>query len=481
MMGCRWGRLVTVAVALACARDPVGPVTGTIEVVVSSSGPGTDPDGVRVVVDGSFSRSLALDGTALIEAMATGEHEVRLEALAGNCDAEGGLSQEVSVAAGDTTRIGFEVRCESAAGTLQVQVRTTGDDLDPSGYDVLVDSAAGAVVDPTGATSFSVASGRHRLELGGVNSNCTVAEPAGRVVTVFAGALVLTEFEVQCDPVGRAGPGREIAFTSTEPGTLRQSALEVVNADGTRRERLFPDISVPHLTPAWSPDGLRLAFYAIPNESQVTLTIAPLTGERTEHLQDQSLLSSTIAWSPDGSRLALSQEFILGCPAMRLFDLEDASEELLDVGCDLSAINSFISLAWSPDGRHLAFVGEEEPFTLEGHGLLGIADLEAPGQSTAPPGCTFDNPRAVAWSPDGSRLAVAEAGIVLVDLVAEICTRLTDYPDDDGPSWSPDGANIAFSSRRDGNREIYVMRADGSAQTRITRDPLEDSAPSWRP
>jgi hypothetical protein len=37
-----------------------------------------------------------------------------------------------------------------------------------------------------------------------------------------------------------------------------------------------------------------------------------------------------------------------------------------------------------------------------------------------------------------------------------------------GPRWSPDGRHIAFTSNRDGTIEIYVMNADGSAQTRLT-------------
>ncbi len=63
-------------------------------------------------------------------------------------------------------------------------------------------------------------------------------------------------------------------------------------------------------------------------------------------------------------------------------------------------------------------------------------------------------------------------------------TRLTDNDDanDREPSWSPDGTRIAFTSNRDdGNSEIYVMGADGSDPTRLTRDTAYDSEPSWSP
>ena len=42
-------------------------------------------------------------------------------------------------------------------------------------------------------------------------------------------------------------------------------------------------------------------------------------------------------------------------------------------------------------------------------------------------------------------------------------------------------AQIAFTSTRDGNPEIYVMDADGENQIRLTRQPEEDKMPSWSP
>jgi TolB protein len=64
-------------------------------------------------------------------------------------------------------------------------------------------------------------------------------------------------------------------------------------------------------------------------------------------------------------------------------------------------------------------------------------------------------------------------------------TRLTENDANDfDPSWSPDGEKVAFSSFRDGfnNQEIYVMNADGTDQTRLTDDDdALDREPSWSP
>jgi Tol biopolymer transport system component len=65
-------------------------------------------------------------------------------------------------------------------------------------------------------------------------------------------------------------------------------------------------------------------------------------------------------------------------------------------------------------------------------------------------------------------------------------TRLTTSPGTDGsPNKSRNGQRIVFQSNRDGNNEIYVMNADGSGLQRLTNDtgntPPEDTQPVFSP
>jgi len=61
-------------------------------------------------------------------------------------------------------------------------------------------------------------------------------------------------------------------------------------------------------------------------------------------------------------------------------------------------------------------------------------------------------------------------------------TRITNNAGWDGqPAWSPDGTKIAFVSDRDGDYEIYVMNADGTGLARLTASEASDESPAWSP
>lgn len=72
--------------------------------------------------------------------------------------------------------------------------------------------------------------------------------------------------------------------------------------------------------------------------------------------------------------------------------------------------------------------------------------------------------------------------IFIEDLATREIKQLTDSGSNGSPAWSPDGRKIAFSTRRDGLHDIYIMNRDGSNQTRLTQCKGKDIGfPAWSP
>ncbi|MDM8520366.1 FHA domain-containing protein [Anaerolineales bacterium HSG6] len=57
----------------------------------------------------------------------------------------------------------------------------------------------------------------------------------------------------------------------------------------------------------------------------------------------------------------------------------------------------------------------------------------------------------------------------------------TNSDDDTAPALSPDGEQVVFMSRRDGQWDIYVVNVDGSGMARLTTDEADDGLPTWSP
>jgi TolB protein len=91
------------------------------------------------------------------------------------------------------------------------------------------------------------------------------------------------------------------------------------------------------------------------------------------------------------------------------------------------------------------------------------------------------------WSPDGARLAYVsfESGkpVVYVHTLATSArVPVANYKgNNSAPAWSPDGSMMAVALTRDGLSQIYVLRADGSNLRRITRSPGIDTEPTFTP
>jgi len=134
---------------------------------------------------------------------------------------------------------------------------------------------------------------------------------------------------------------------------------------------------------------------------------------------------------------------------------------------------------FSPDGRTIAFFG-----SIGGH-PYGIYLRKATGGA---PVFLVENSyyldrQTLSWSPNGSKLAFTcppSGGICSINTDGSDFHVIDTNADDHAPDWSPDGSRIVFTRGAWGlEDEIYVMKANGADQRRLTVNLLPDAEPRW--
>jgi hypothetical protein len=136
---------------------------------------------------------------------------------------------------------------------------------------------------------------------------------------------------------------------------------------------------------------------------------------------------------------------------------------------------------FSPDGQRLFFHSAREPDRQERIYQATISD--GTDRSLDPGGAPVFG-LAPIWLNNGHlvyKSTYPRGGITAASVDGSGGVLLHDDTSDTSPTASPDGLNVAFMSRRDGNWNIYRVKLDGSGLTRLTDNGANDGLPAWSP
>ena len=214
---------------------------------------------------------------------------------------------------------------------------------------------------------------------------------------------------------------------------------------------------------SWSPDGSRFAYRG----DDFRLLVATRGGGRSRLTGD----GRDPAWSPDGTLVA----FLTSVAHIN----DQGEDEYVAVvrpdgtGRERLQVALATGVSWSPDSRRLVFAAPAEGLGDGSTARLYTTRVDGTDLRVVVPRARFD-PQGGDWSPDGARIAYADAtGTWVVDSNGGHLHRVSALA---FAAWSPDGKWVAVQ----GARVVEVVSASGGRPRRVIDADSIDSV-TWRP
>jgi Tol biopolymer transport system component len=209
-----------------------------------------------------------------------------------------------------------------------------------------------------------------------------------------------------------------------------------------------------------SRDGKHIAFLSTSQNQHPELFVMDVNGDNVRRVlpspKGTSVLSVT--WAPDATKLAFALSG-KGVSGIYVVNADGSGMTKVD---DARAAD----LAWSPDGKRLAFCSAADGREVMESSTAGIATA-------------YGN--WITWESVG--VVEREVNLFVLNLETKSKTQLTKSSRKNlQPSWSPDGKTLAFASNRDGRYGIFLMNADDTKVEKfVSGNAWHTWHPSWAP
>ena len=262
--------------------------------------------------------------------------------------------------------------------------------------------------------------------------------------------------------------------TASGLGGNTQYALMVADSDGFNPQVVVRS-KEPLLSPAWSPDGRKLAYVSF-ERGNSTIYVQEITTGAREVLASFRGINGAPSFSPDGRRLALTLSRT-GNPEIYVMDL--ASRSLTQItrhyGIDTEAV-------WTADGQSLVFTSDRA-------GKPQLYQVPAAGGEATRVSFQGDSNAKASISFDGKKIAMAQGGgnvyrIAVLDRSFGGAGRwqtLSPGNLDESPSFAPNASMLLYATKEGRRGVLYAVSADGSVRQRLVLADGDVREPAWSP